>query len=129
MLNTIHIEGVVLKTWRYSNIPFAQLVNRPDPGVGVGDMLFIARLPATAMGIEAGDQLRLQGKFFNRRKKEDGDEYVGEIHVDRVVRVARNQLHGPRKSRKPRRRARKAELKAEPKAEPKEQVAQAAEAA
>ena len=119
MLNTIHIEGVVLKTWRYANTPFAQLVNRPDPGVGVGDMLFIARLPATAMGIEAGDQLRLQGKFFNRRKDEDSDEYVGEIHADEVVRVARKQL---RESRKPRRRSKKAE----PRAEPQEQAAEAA---
>ena len=34
MLNAIHIEGVVLKTWRYANASFAQLINRPDPGVG-----------------------------------------------------------------------------------------------
>ena len=116
MLNSIHIEGVVLKTWRYANTPFAQLINRPDPGVGSGDMLFIARLPATAMGIEAGDQLRLQGKFFNRRKDEDGDEYVGEIHAEEVVRVARNQLREPRK---PRRRKKTS-------GQPQEQVAEAA---
>ena len=97
MLNAINIEGVVLKTWRYANTPFAQMINRPDPGVGGGDMLFITRLPATAMGIKAGDQLRLQGQFFNRRKTEDGDEYVGEIHADTVVLVARNQLREPRK--------------------------------
>ena len=96
MLNAIHIEGVVLKTWRYANTPFAQLINRPDPGVGGGDMLFIARLPATAMGIKAGDQLRLQGQFFNRRKDEHSDDYIGEIHAGNVVLVARNQLREPR---------------------------------
>jgi hypothetical protein len=47
MLNRMQIEGVVLKTWTYAGTPFARMVNRPDPGIDGGDILFIARLPAT----------------------------------------------------------------------------------
>ena len=96
MLNAIHIEGVVLKTWRYANASFAQLINRPDPGVGGGDMLFIARLPAAVpMALRPGDQLRMHGRFYNRRK-EESDDFIGEIHAEQVILVARNQLRKPR---------------------------------
>ena len=97
MLNSMQIEGVVLKAWTYAGTPFARLVNRPDPGVDGGDMLFIARLPGNVpIGVKAGDQLRLHGRFFNRRKSEDGDDYIGEIHATTVVRIARNQLRRAR---------------------------------
>ncbi len=97
MLNSMLIEGVVLKTWTYAGTPFLRLVNRPDPGVEGGDMLFIARLPGTVpMGLRPGDQVRLHGRFFNRRKDESADEFIGEIHAERVVLVARNQLRKPR---------------------------------
>ncbi len=46
MLNRMQIEGVVLKSWTYAGTPFARMVNRTDPGVDGGDILFIARLPA-----------------------------------------------------------------------------------
>jgi len=93
MLNSMQIEGVVLKTWNYAGTPFARLVNRPDPGVEGGDMLFIARLPGNVpVGIRAGDHLRLHGRFFNRRKAEESDDFIGEIHANQVVLIARNQL-------------------------------------
>ena len=74
MLNRMQIEGVVLKTWTYAGNPFARMVNRPDPGIDQGDILFIAKLPATVpMGLRPGDLLRMHGRFFNRRK-DDGDD-------------------------------------------------------
>lgn len=100
MLNSMQIEGIVLKTWTYAGTPFARLINRPDPGIESVDMLFIARLPGTVpMGLRAGDQVRLHGRFFNRRKEESGDDYVGEIHAERVVLIARNQLRKPGQGR------------------------------
>ncbi|MBN1936699.1 MAG: hypothetical protein JW934_18710 [Anaerolineae bacterium] len=97
MLNRMQIEGVVLKTWTYANTSFAQLVNRPDPGIEGGDMLFIARMPSLMpSGIRRGDQLRMHGRFFNRRKEEGGDDFIGEIHAEQVVLVARDQLREPR---------------------------------
>jgi hypothetical protein len=96
MLNRMQIEGVVLKTWTYAGTPFARMVNRPDPGIDGGDILLIARLPATVpMGLKVGDQLRLHGRFFNRRK-EEGDDFIGEIHAEKVILIARNQLRKPR---------------------------------
>ena len=98
MLNRMQIEGVVLKTWTYAGTPFARMVNRPDPGIDGGDILFIARLPATVpMGLKPGDQLRMHGRFFNRRK-EGSDDFIGEIHAEQVVLIARNQLRRPRAS-------------------------------
>lgn len=92
MLNRIQIEGVVLKTWTYGGTPFARMVSRPDPGIEGGDTLFIARLPATVpMSLKAGDQLRMHGRFYNRRKDES-DDFVGEIHAEQVILIARNQL-------------------------------------
>ena len=96
MLNRMQIEGVVLKSWTYAGTPFARMVNRPDPGIDVGDMLFIARLPATVpMALRPGDQLRMHGRFYNRRK-EESDDFIGEIHAEQVILVARNQLRKPR---------------------------------
>ena len=96
MLNRMQIEGVVLKTWKYAGTPFARLVNRPDPGMEREDMLFIVRFPANVpVSIRAGDQLRMHGRFYNRRK-DDSDDFIGEIHAEQVVLVARNQLRKPR---------------------------------
>ena len=96
MLNRMQIEGVVLKSWTYAGTPFARMVNRPDPGIDSGDMLFIARLPATGpMALRPGDQLRMHGRFYNRRK-EESDDFIGEIHAEQVILVARNQLRKPR---------------------------------
>ena len=96
MLNRMQIEGVVLKTWTYAGTPFARMVSRPDPGIDGGDILFIARLPATVpMGLRAGDQLRMHGRFFNRRK-EESDDFIGEIHAEQVILIARSQLRKPR---------------------------------
>jgi len=96
MLNRMQIEGVVLKSWTYAGTPFARMVNRPDPGIDVGDMLFIARLPAAVpMALRPGDQLRMHGRFYNRRKQES-DDFIGEIHAEQVILVARNQLRRPR---------------------------------
>lgn len=97
MLNRMQIEGVVLKTWTYANTSFAQLVNRPDPGIEGGDLLFIARMPSLMpSGIRRGDQLRMHGRFFNRRKEEGSDDLIGEIHAEQVVLVARDQLRAAR---------------------------------
>ena len=96
MLNRMQIEGVVLKTWKYASTPFARLVNRPDPGLNQEDILFIARLPATVpMALAPGDQLRMHGRFYNRREA-DSDGFIGEIHAEQVVLVARNQLRRAR---------------------------------
>ena len=96
MLNRMQIEGVVLKTWKYASTPFARLVNRPDPGLNQEDMLFIARLPATVpMAVGPGDQLRMHGRFYNRRQ-DDSEGFIGEIHAEQVVLIARNQLRRPR---------------------------------
>jgi hypothetical protein len=68
----------------------------PASTAATSDILLIARLPATVpMGLKAGDQLRLHGRFFNRRK-EEGDDFIGEIHAEQVVLIARNQLRRPR---------------------------------
>jgi hypothetical protein len=94
----MQIEGVVLKSWTYAGTPFARLVNRPDPGIDGGDIVLIARLPATVpMSLKAGDQVRLHGRFFNRRK-EESDDFIGEIHAEKVILIARNQLRKPRAS-------------------------------
>jgi len=96
MLNRMQIEGVVLKSWTYAGTPFARMVNRPDPGIDVSDMLFVARLPAAVpMALRPGDQLRMHGRFYNRRK-EESDDFIGEIHAEQVILVARNQLRKPR---------------------------------
>jgi hypothetical protein len=96
VLNRMQIEGVVLKTWTYAGTPFARLVNRPDPGIDGGDMVLIARLPATVpMSLKTGDQVRLHGRFYNRRK-EEGDDFIGEIHAEKAILIARNQLRKPR---------------------------------
>jgi hypothetical protein len=96
MLNRMQIEGVVLKTWTYAGTPFARMVSRPDPGIDGGDILLIARLPATVpMGLKQGDLLRMHGRFYNRRK-EEGDDFIGEIHAEKVILIAHNQLRKPR---------------------------------
>jgi hypothetical protein len=62
-------------------------------------MLFIARLPAAVpMALRPGDQLRMHGRFYNRRK-EESDDFIGEIHAEQVILVARNQLRKPRSGR------------------------------
>ena len=105
MLNRMQIEGIVLKTWYYVGIPFAQLINRPDPGQGEKEMVFIARLPHVApIEVKAGDLLRMYGRFFNRPK--DGcDEFIGEIHAEQVVCVARNKLRHKRKRQREKQQA------------------------
>ncbi len=100
MLNRMQIEGIVLKTWCYVGIPFAQLINRPDPGQGEKEMIFIARLPHVApVEVKPGDLLRMHGRFYNR-PKEGSDEFIGEIHVEHVVCVARNKLRHQKRREK-----------------------------
>lgn len=102
MLNRIQIEGVVLKTWQYAGTPYARLVNRPDPGAGQSDMIFVAKLPANVpTSTRVGDLLRMHGRFFNRRRDEEADDYVGEVHAETVVLIARNQLRKSRREQTP----------------------------
>ncbi len=102
MLNRIQIEGVVLKTWQYAGTPYARLVNRPDPGVGQSDMIFVARLPANVpTSTKVGDLLRMHGRFYNRRRDENADDYVGEVHAEAVILIARNQLRKSRREQTP----------------------------
>ena len=37
----------------------------------------------------------MHGRFYNRRK-EESDDFIGEIHAEQVILVARNQLRKPR---------------------------------
>ena len=47
------------------------------------------------MALRPGDQLRMHGRFYNRRK-EESDDFIGEIHAEQVILVGRNQLRKPR---------------------------------
>lgn len=72
-------QAFALKTYTHGGTLFTQMANRLTPGLDGGDILFIARLPATVpMGLSVDPQLWMRRRFLCWPKDASYD-LIGEI--------------------------------------------------